>query len=1461
MKKTLLSAIIVCFLVSFPLTLHGIIPVSERDALIELYNSTAGAGWTNNTNWNGAHGTEDTWFGITTSGTGANEHVVGINLENNNLTGTIPAEMEDLSFLESLDMSGNSLSGSIPTVIGNLSNLHTVDLGNNSLSGSIPTTLGGLTDLQTLILGYNNLSGSIPRELGSLSNLRILYLRRNELTRGIPSTLGDLVHMTTLNLSANQLYGVIPAELGSMRSLQYFYIDGNGLTGTLPPHLGNLTELRRFYCNGNNLSGSIPPELGDLVNLQRLRLADNEFSGAIPAELGDLTALQSLTLYANRLTGSIPSTLQNLTNLGAGSLNMKWNGLYTDDAGLLAFLNSIHVDGDWESSQTIAPDNTAAVSTGYDSIRVTWDPIVFTGCTGGYRVLYSTVSGGPYTYFDITADKTVGQMDVTGLAEGTTYYFVVQTRTDPHEYNTKNTVDSEYSDEASATTSGDDISGFVRTSGGQGVADVVLTFSNGGGSTLTGADGSYSQTVSHGWSGTVTPSLAGYTFDPASRTYTNVIDDQTGQNYTATAITPLISGRVTLGGGGLAGVTLTFSNGGGSTVTAGDGSYSHAVSYGWSGTVTPSLAGYTFDPSGSTYTNVISDMPNEDYTATAITPAISGRVTFGGSGLANVTLTFSNGGGSTTTGSDGNYSLAVSYGWSGTVTPSRAGYNFNPSSRSYSNTTADNGGENYTASEVTPVISGRVSIGGTGLSNVTLTFSNGGGSAVTDNDGNYSQTVSYGWSGAATPSREGYTFNPLSRNYNNVTGNEGDEDYTATAITPLISGRVTVGGSGLANVTLTFSNGGGTAATDSNGNYSHAVSYDWSGTVTPSRAGYNFEPAGRSYSNVTSDIAGENYSATAIAPVISGRVTDAGGAGMAGVTLTFSSSGGTTVTDSGGNYAHAVSYGWSGTVSPGLTGYTFTPAGRSYSNVTTDQTGQNYAAAMLTFVITGRVAAGGGTPVTDVTLTFSGLGTVVTGADGVYSRSVAYGWSGSVTPFKEGYTFEPVSRTYTNVTSGFTGQDFVAAAVTPVISGHVTDSGGTGISGVDLSFSGGVTATTDSNGYYSAAVAYGWSGDVTPAKDGFTFDPTSRTYTNVTTNQTGDYIATAVSPVISGRVADANGTGIFDVTLTFSNGGGTATTDANGNYVQAVPYGWSGTVTPSKTGFSIEPASRTYTDVTTDQTGRNYTGTAVTPLISGRVADSNGTGLSGVTLVFSNGGGTVTTDSNGNYLQAVPYEWSGTVIPSKTGYIFEPAEREYDDVSKSLAAQDYTATAVTPVISGRVMRVDGSGMAGVPLHLSPGEIAVVTDSGGNYTAAVGYGWSGTVTPSLTGFYFIPEQQSYFNVTAGLAGQDYTAMAAVTLYLQVSREKERAWVVSSHYGDITLTYENFGGVEIDKLILYRKAGDGNYAAVEEFQINPGSNTETFTLKDEDLEKELLYTYKVEAVNINGEVIGVSEEITI
>ena len=96
MKKVLLRVVIFVMFILFPGFVYSVIPASERAALIALYNNTNGAGWNNNTNWLGAPGSENTWYGITVQNILGTDHVTEIYLDYNNLSGSIPTELGNL---------------------------------------------------------------------------------------------------------------------------------------------------------------------------------------------------------------------------------------------------------------------------------------------------------------------------------------------------------------------------------------------------------------------------------------------------------------------------------------------------------------------------------------------------------------------------------------------------------------------------------------------------------------------------------------------------------------------------------------------------------------------------------------------------------------------------------------------------------------------------------------------------------------------------------------------------------------------------------------------------------------------------------------------------------------------------------------------------------------------------------------------------------------------------------------------------------------------------------------------------------------------------------------------------------------------------------------------------------------------------------------------------------------------
>ncbi|MEJ2627816.1 MAG: choice-of-anchor D domain-containing protein, partial [bacterium] len=564
---------------NFSLQGEGIVIASQQDslALVALYNSTHGDEWTYNYNW--LETPVQFWYGVT-----KNEDVVtAVELSVNNLIGTIPPEIENLSYLITLDLQLNQLTDSIPSEIGNLSNLKYLYLNNNQLNGSLPPELGNLSHLEYLYLNNNQFSGSIPSQIGNLTNLVKLDLQNSNLTNSIPAELEYLTDLEYLWLNNNSLSGSIPPEMGNLPNLKYLSLNSNHLIGTIPESISDLTSLtndksdfrwnslhtddgdvRNFlnekqrggdwestqtiapdniFCesvtdtslilrwslipytnnrggykiyyaistggpyteyemtadktidsllikelspeipyyfvlrtqtdphpnnnntvlseqsqeiscttlqyrdslvlvalydstdgdnwtnNANWLSQPVETWYGVTVSnkhVTALELNDNNLTGTLPQEMENLDKLKKLTLNGNRLTGSIPTNLINLTNLINDSCDFRWNGLYTDNKKLLTFLNEKQEGNDWKSTQTITPDNVFCGSETSTSIEITWTLISYKEDAGGYRVFYSTTSGGPYTEFGITANKTVNSLVVTGLNPTTKYYFIVR---------------------------------------------------------------------------------------------------------------------------------------------------------------------------------------------------------------------------------------------------------------------------------------------------------------------------------------------------------------------------------------------------------------------------------------------------------------------------------------------------------------------------------------------------------------------------------------------------------------------------------------------------------------------------------------------------------------------------------------------------------------------------------------------------------------------------------------------------------------------------------------------------------------------------------------------------------------------------------------------------------------------------------------------------------------------------
>ena len=275
------------------------IPQSQCEGLVALYNATGGGNWTTKSDWL-ATTSPCTWFGVSCQ----YGNVSYLILYDNNLSGTLPAEIGNLTNLQYLGLSKNKLIG-LPAAIGSLGFLQGLDLSSNQLS-SLPTAIGSLANLSLLDLSNNLLSG-LPTSIGSLGGLQDLYLPNNQLS-SLPAGIGSLSSLHNLDLSNNQLTS-LSAAIGNLSSLWELYLHDNPLSGELPAFLTGLTQLDTFtfYATGWCVpaTGDVPVWLGNIWDVQGTGLICGQASGVLGGDvtLPDTTPVAGIQVNLYRSIG------------------------------------------------------------------------------------------------------------------------------------------------------------------------------------------------------------------------------------------------------------------------------------------------------------------------------------------------------------------------------------------------------------------------------------------------------------------------------------------------------------------------------------------------------------------------------------------------------------------------------------------------------------------------------------------------------------------------------------------------------------------------------------------------------------------------------------------------------------------------------------------------------------------------------------------------------------------------------------------------------------------------------------------------------------------------------------------------------------------------------------------------------------------------------------------------------
>ncbi|KAM7469540.1 hypothetical protein LguiA_007723 [Lonicera macranthoides] len=268
--------------------------------------------------------------------------VIGLNLSDQNMFGTISPHIGNLSFLRFIKLQDNHFHGKIPQQIGYLYRLRLLNLSKNTLGGPLPVNLSRCFNCRVVSLRGNHLEGMIPVELSSLKKLSLLDLRLNNLTGFIPASFGNLSSLTSISLAANNIKGTIPSVLGRLTNLVFISLSMNNLTGTIPSSLFNISTITYFYTSANQLTGTLPANIGlTLPNLQVLGFGTNNFQGEIPGSFSNASQLQILDLPMNMLTGQVSANLGSLQNLQRFNIEDNLLGTNaTDDLSFITFLSN-----------------------------------------------------------------------------------------------------------------------------------------------------------------------------------------------------------------------------------------------------------------------------------------------------------------------------------------------------------------------------------------------------------------------------------------------------------------------------------------------------------------------------------------------------------------------------------------------------------------------------------------------------------------------------------------------------------------------------------------------------------------------------------------------------------------------------------------------------------------------------------------------------------------------------------------------------------------------------------------------------------------------------------------------------------------------------------------------------------------------------------------------------------------
>jgi hypothetical protein len=155
--------------------------IRQRYALLTLWFQQAYT----NTTWDDLRGWLvnanecDNWYGIGCDSinlggdVGKQNVVAAVNLFNNNVNGTIPADLGLLTALTYFSVNDNALMGTLPASIGQWTALKYFIVSNNAMTGTIPASIGNWSQIQSATFYFNQFTGAMPNGICPYINATI----------------------------------------------------------------------------------------------------------------------------------------------------------------------------------------------------------------------------------------------------------------------------------------------------------------------------------------------------------------------------------------------------------------------------------------------------------------------------------------------------------------------------------------------------------------------------------------------------------------------------------------------------------------------------------------------------------------------------------------------------------------------------------------------------------------------------------------------------------------------------------------------------------------------------------------------------------------------------------------------------------------------------------------------------------------------------------------------------------------------------------------------------------------------------------------------------------------------------------------------------------------------------------------------------------------------------------------